>query len=235
MNNSQTILLTEMGLGPVWKLRQNVQSTAALGQASLPHQPDAKSPMSEAQTDLKVAPAGCPVCGFFSAHGAPHLGTQVTRPDYLFVVQSPDADQTGQGALLEGAAAVLLDNMLRALDVQRGGKAALVKLVQSGRTIAQSSEQLGGPDTLSLCQACLTQQIESMQPSMLIALGQNAAVSLLGMDAPQDFASLQGQLHEYHGRPLLLTYHPAYLLKRPADKSRAWSDLCLALQTLARV
>lgn len=229
MNNSQTILLAEMGLGPVWKLRQNLPSTKVVAQAPLSLQAEAKVPAPETHAAQDAAPGGCPVCGFFAVSrlGAPH-----TLPDYLFVAQSVGADQADQGAVLEGASGALLDNMLRALGVQRGGKAVLVNLIHFRSAITQTHEKLGSADVLSLCQTCLKQLVESMQPSILIALGHTAAVSLLGRDASQAFASLQGQLHEYQGRPLLVTYDPVYLLKRPKDKGRAWSDLCLALQTL---
>lgn len=231
MNNSQTILLREMGLGPVWRLRQKAQSTALLAQVPLSSHAEGKLLAPEMQSVQDAVLAGCPVCGFSVATG---LGAQKTRPDYLFVAQSPSLDQADQGAVLEGAGGVLLDNMLRALGVQRGGKAVLVNLVQCRSALTQSSDELGGLDTLSLCQTCLKQQLESIQPSMLIALGEAAAVSLLGLDGSLSCANGRGQLHEYQGRPLLLTFHPDYLLKRPKEKHLAWSDLCLAQQTLAR-
>ena len=83
------------------------------------------------------------------------------------------------------------------------------------------------------CRPYLDRQIELIHPSLIIALGKSAATTLLNVDAT--IASLRGRLHRYHGVPLLVTYHPAYLLRNLPDKAKAWEDLCLARTTMQRL
>lgn len=222
MNNSQTILLKEMGLGPIWKLRQSAPSSEA--PAQLERTPTAPEAL---QSDPKSELVLCPVCGFSQTSAAVAGGKQDARPDYLLVAQSLDA--AVHRTVSDHAGAVLLANMLRALGVQQGEKAALVNLVRSGSFDRPAGASLDDADVPSLCLACLKPHVEALQPSMLIALGETAGASLLGRATGS-----RGQLHEYQGRPMLVTFHPEYLLRRPKEKASAWSDLCLAMRTLAR-
>jgi DNA polymerase len=73
-------------------------------------------------------------------------------------------------------------------------------------------------------------QIDLIKPKLIVALGKTAAVNLLKRDAP--VASMRGKVHEYQGVPLIVTYHPAYLLRTLNDKAKAWADLCLAVETM---
>ena len=76
-------------------------------------------------------------------------------------------------------------------------------------------------------------QIALIQPAIIVALGKTAALSLLQLDPGVAVAELRGKIHRHAGLPLVVTYHPAYLLRSPVDKRKAWADLCLALQTYA--
>ena len=82
------------------------------------------------------------------------------------------------------------------------------------------------PEEVAQCEPYLLRQIELIRPALIIALGRHAAHSLLKTEVP--LARLRGQRLSYHGTPLIVTYHPAYLLRNPADKRKAWDDLCLA-------
>jgi DNA polymerase len=83
---------------------------------------------------------------------------------------------------------------------------------------------------ITACFPYLRRQIELIQPKLIVTLGKIASDTLLGSEAT--IASLRGKVHAYHGIPLIATYHPAYLLRTPQDKARAWEDLCLAKQTM---
>jgi DNA polymerase len=84
---------------------------------------------------------------------------------------------------------------------------------------------------VELCSPFLVRQVELLRPKLILAMGRFACQALLGTDA--SIASLRGRLHRYQGVPLIVTYHPAYLLRTLADKAKAWEDLCLARSTMA--
>ena len=86
------------------------------------------------------------------------------------------------------------------------------------------------PGEVDACRPYLDRQIALIRPKMIVALGRSAATTLLGIDAT--IASLRGRVHRYQGVPLVVTYHPAYLLRNLPDKAKAWEDLCLARATL---
>jgi DNA polymerase len=89
------------------------------------------------------------------------------------------------------------------------------------------------PEEMQKCEPFLQRQIELIDPKLVIALGRVAAQNLLAREA--SIASLRGRLHDYNGRPLIVTYHPAYLLRNLADKAKAWEDLCFAVSTMERL
>jgi DNA polymerase len=85
------------------------------------------------------------------------------------------------------------------------------------------------PQEVAQCAPLLQRQIALLQPRLILALGRFAAQSLLGSNAP--ISQLRGQLHQFAGIPVIVSYHPAYLLRNPADKARVWRDLCFARNT----
>ena len=86
------------------------------------------------------------------------------------------------------------------------------------------------PAEVAQCEPYLKRQVELVAPKLILAMGRFAVQSLLGSQEP--IGRLRGKVHQYHGVPLVVTYHPAYLLRNPLDKSRAWEDLCLALEVI---
>ena len=86
------------------------------------------------------------------------------------------------------------------------------------------------PLEIESCRPYLDRQIELIRPKLIIALGKSAATTLLNIDAT--IASMRGRIHRYRAVPLIVTYHPAYLLRNLPDKAKAWEDLCLARATL---
>ena len=86
------------------------------------------------------------------------------------------------------------------------------------------------PQEAAQCEPFLLRQIELIRPRLIVALGKTAASNLLRTDA--SLGSLRGRLHDFHGTPVLVTYHPAYLLRNLPDKAKSWEDLCLAVDTM---
>ena len=124
-----------------------------------------------------------------------------------------------------GQAGKLLDNMLMAIRLKRGNDVYIGNIVKCRPPGNRAPEA----DEIAACLPWLQRQIALIRPKIIVALGKTAATALLGKDAT--LASLRGRLHDYHGIPLVITYHPAYLLRTPADKAKAWQDLCLAVKT----
>ncbi|MBI5751788.1 MAG: uracil-DNA glycosylase [Hydrogenophilales bacterium] len=174
---------------------------------------------------LKQAVASCTACALHAQRTQAVLGVGDEQADWLFVGEAPGAEEDQQGEPFVGQAGKLLDNMLASIELKRGEKvyiANVVKCRPPGNRNPDTTEALA-------CAPYLDRQIALMQPKLIVALGKVAAVRLLGRDAT--IASLRGQVLDYHGTPLIITYHPAYLLRTLADKARAWEDLCFARQT----
>jgi DNA polymerase len=123
----------------------------------------------------------------------------------------------------------LLDNMLRAIGRTRG-EAAPEQQVYIANTLKcrPPGNRNPLPDELEKCEGFLIRQVQLVQPKVILAMGAFAAQSLLRSTDP--VGRLRGRVHQYRGVPLLVTYHPAYLLRNPVDKAKAWDDLCLAVE-----
>jgi DNA polymerase len=125
-----------------------------------------------------------------------------------------------------GQAGRLLDSMLAAAGLQRGRDTYIANVVKC-RPPGNRTPTL---DEATACAAYLDRQIDLVAPKIIVALGKTAATRLLGQEA--SLASLRGRVHSYRGRPLVVTYHPAYLLRTLPDKAKTWDDLLLARRTL---
>ena len=117
--------------------------------------------------------------------------------------------------------------MLAAIKLKRGKNVYIANIVKC----RPPDNRNPSADEIAQCLPYLQRQIALMQPKLIVALGKVASNALLGKEAT--IASLRSKLHDYHGIPLLVTYHPAYLLRSPSEKAKAWQDLCLAVQTMA--
>ncbi|MFN3398204.1 MAG: uracil-DNA glycosylase, partial [Sulfurimicrobium sp.] len=140
--------------------------------------------------------------------------------------EGPGAEEDRLGEPFVGPAGKLLDSMLAAIHLKRGSNvyiANTVKCRPPGNRNPEAAE-------MAACEHYLTRQIALLQPRLIVALGKVAAQGLLGND--HSIASLRGTLHQAQGIPLIVTYHPAYLLRSPLDKARAWEDLCFAVRTM---
>jgi DNA polymerase len=175
-------------------------------------------------SELKQQVRGCTACKLRSSCTQTVFGVGDENADWLFVGEGPGADEDVQGEPFVGKEGQLLDNMLRAIKLKRGNNVYIANIVKCCPPNNRNPDAV----EISTCLPYLQRQIELIQPKLIIALGKTAATALLGKDAT--LKSLRGQRHDYRGTPLLITYHPAYLLRSPSEKAKAWQDLCLAAE-----
>ncbi|OZA30340.1 MAG: uracil-DNA glycosylase [Hydrogenophilales bacterium 17-61-9] len=209
---SRDDIFNELGIGPVWRLR-NAQGEAPRDPAALPIQ---------SWEQLADAVAHCTACKLHASRIRGVLGAGDRNADWLIVGEAPGADEDEQGEPFVGQAGKLLDAMLGAIGLARGNNVYMTNVLKSRPPGNRDPE----PDELAACRPYLQAQIAFIQPKIILALGHVAAQSLL--DTQETIGRLRGQAHRFQGVPLVATYHPAYLLRKPTEKARAWEDLCLA-------
>jgi len=219
-----------MGLAPVWRLRQRAAPPAV--SASEPAAPVA--PASREQrilrmdwNALRAAVAGCTDCKLRATCRQTVLGVGDERAAWMLVGEAPGAEEDRLGEPFVGQAGKLLDNMLAAIDLGRGRNVYIANVLKCRPPGNRNPE----PEEVAMCSPYLLRQIGLIQPKLIVAMGRFAAQTLLHTDAT--IASLRGAVHRYAGVPLLVTYHPAYLLRNLPDKAKAWADLRFAVRTMA--
>jgi DNA polymerase len=179
--------------------------------------------------ELQQQVSNCSACKLRAGCQQTVFGVGDKQADWLFVGEGPGADEDAQGDPFVGQAGKLLDNMLTAIKLKRGNKVYIANVVKC----RPPSNRIPEADEVATCLPYLQRQIELIQPKLIVALGKTAATSLLGRDAT--LGSLRGTVHDYRGIPLIVTYHPSYLLRAPSEKAKAWQDLCFALTTHAKI
>lgn len=182
---------------------------------------------------LKQQVAECRRCGLCEGRKNTVFGVGDEKAKWLFIGEGPGRNEDQQGEPFVGPAGKLLDNMLLSMGVKRGENAYIANIVKCRPTDDNGRDRPPSPQEVVSCLPYLQRQIELIQPTVLVALGKTAAISLLGMDPATPVSRLRGTLHRYQDLPLVVTYHPAYLLRTLTDKSKAWADLCLAMSTYA--
>lgn len=170
---------------------------------------------------LKEQVASCRACVLHETRTQTVFGVGDPQADWLFIGEAPGADEDLQGEPFVGRAGQLLNAMLKALGLAR--EQVFIANVLKCRPPGNRDPR---PEEVIACESFLQQQIRLIQPKVIVALGRHAAHNLLKTD--QALASLRGRVHSYENTPLVITYHPAYLLRTPSDKGKAWADLCLA-------
>ncbi len=178
---------------------------------------------------LKQAVSGCTACPLHARRNKTVFGVGDERAAWLFVGEGPGADEDRLGEPFVGQAGKLLDNMLAAIGLQRGTDVYIANIVKCRPPGNRNPE----PAEARACEPYLARQIQLIKPRLIVALGRIAAQNLLGTDAT--VGNLRGRLLDYDGIPLLVTYHPAYLLRNLTDKARVWEDLCLARATMRKL
>ncbi|MBI5259632.1 MAG: uracil-DNA glycosylase [Burkholderiales bacterium] len=176
---------------------------------------------------LRDAVANCRACTLCESRTQTVFGVGHERAHWMIVGEAPGEQEDLRGEPFVGAAGRLLDRMLLALGLTRA-PAAPNQQVYIANTLKcrPPRNRNPAPEELQRCQPFLERQVELVQPRIILAMGRFAVQSLLASTEP--IGRLRGQVHTWRGRPLVVTYHPAYLLRSPADKARAWADLCLA-------
>ncbi|MBU1214584.1 MAG: uracil-DNA glycosylase [Gammaproteobacteria bacterium] len=177
-------------------------------------------------TALKDKVRDCTACKLRAGCTQTVFGVGDEQADWLFVGEGPGADEDAQGEPFVGQAGKLLDNMLFAIGLKRGDNVYIANVVKCRPPNNRNPEA----DEIATCLPYLQQQIALIKPKLIVALGKTAATALLERDAT--LGSLRGTTHDFHGTPLLVTYHPAYLLRSPAEKAKAWQDLKFAVALL---
>jgi uracil-DNA glycosylase family 4 len=191
---------------------------------------------------LTEAVAACQACELCTGRRAPVFGgadaQAPQRADWLVVGEPPDDIDERVGTPLAEQAGQLLDNMLKAVGVSRrnAGSAELGAYVTNVVKCRPALMRNPTSHELAVCEHWLRREVALVQPKVILAMGRFAAQTLLHGSLPEGsklpFGKLRGQLYHYQGIPVVVTYHPSYLLRNPLEKARAWADLCLALATV---
>lgn len=271
MSARRETILKELGLGPLWKLRQPVAAepveppraptepatvvmpdgmavaparamsdaagdappdwgTPPIGAEAAPANLSAPSPLAgvdwEALTEMIHA---CRACGLCAARKQAVPGVGDREADWLFVGEGPGAEEDARGEPFVGQAGKLLDSMLAAIDLKRGNDVYIANAVKC----RPPENRTPLPEETETCRPFLQRQIELIQPRLIVALGRPAAQTLLQSEVK--IGAARGQLFDYAGIPVIVTYHPAYLLRNLADKAKAWEDLVFARRTMRRL
>jgi len=181
---------------------------------------------------LREAVAGCRACSLCESRRQTVFGVGNPAADWMIVGEAPGEQEDREGEPFVGRAGQLLDRMLHALDLTRAEAAparqVFIANVLKCRPPANRNPQ---PQEVSQCEPYLLRQMALVQPKVILAMGRFAVQSLLKTSEP--IGKLRGRVHMVQGVPVVVTYHPAYLLRNPADKALAWADLCLAREVRA--
>lgn len=249
MSSRRDEMMKEMGISTVWRLRQPPAAETAVPAAETPaglapaptgagRQPVVPPPAALRPADeraailhmdwtaLKASVAGCTACPLHAGRKQAVFGVGDEAADWLFVGEGPGADEDALGDPFVGQAGKLLDSMLAAIELKRGTNVYIANVVKCRPPGNRNPE----PAEARQCEPYLERQIALLQPKLIVALGKVAAVNLLAREAT--VASLRGTVHEYRGIPLVITYHPAYLLRSLPEKAKAWVDLRFAVDTM---
>ncbi|MFC4158766.1 uracil-DNA glycosylase [Chitinimonas lacunae] len=176
---------------------------------------------------LQTEVAACQACGLCKSRTRTVFGVGVPQADWMVVGEAPGAEEDRQGQPFVGQAGKLLDSMLASVGRSRQENVFIANVLKC-RPPQNRNPQ---PDEVALCLPFLRRQIELIQPKLIFAVGRFAAQALLGQDGP--ISALRSRVHTPpNSAPVVVSYHPAYLLRNPPDKIKSWADLLLAKQTL---
>ena len=248
-------LLIELGLVPTWRLRASTPPAKPVAAASAKAQDAVVSPAAKSAVPVAPRPAiavpmpgasdaraeriavldwnnfaadvdACTACALAKSRRKSVPGVGDVQAEWLFVGEAPGSEEDLKGEPFVGQAGKLLDAMLAALGMKRGENVYIANVLKCRPPNNRTPE----PREVECCRPYLDRQIALIQPRVIVALGKSAATTLLEVEAT--IASLRGRVHRYRGVPLIVTYHPAYLLRNLPDKAKAWEDLLLARRTL---
>ncbi len=238
------VLWHAMGVGPLWRSRAGAASEA------LPDAIEDKGAASpEAVADPRTAAiaqmpwdtladtvAGCTACALCKTRTRTVFGVGHRQAEWMLIGEAPGAEEDARGEPFVGQAGKLLDNMLASVGLSREGETPQSVYIANVLKCRPPGNRNPEPEEVAQCEPYLKRQVALVQPRLIVVMGRFAAQALLGTDAT--IASMRGRVHQVQieGRsiPVIVTYHPAYLLRNLADKAKSWADLCLARSVLAR-
>ena len=193
-------------------------------------------------TALRDTVAGCQACGLCQGRTQTVFGVGDTAAEWMVVGEAPGEQEDLQGEPFVGPSGQLLDNMLKAIGLNRhahasgeganGGSALRGVYIANVVKCRPPGNRNPHPDEVAKCDPYLARQVALVRPKIILAMGRFAVQSLLQTTEP--IGKLRGQVHRYHGVPVIVTYHPAYLLRNLPEKAKAWADLCLAMDVAER-
>jgi len=190
-----------------------------------PAEPDAPLPPLQSLTEIRAAVAACTRCSLYSTATNPVPGEGNPDADFMVVGEAPGATEDETGKPFVGAAGKLLTQILEAIKLSR--EDVFICNVLKHRPPGNRNPE---PNEVRACSPYLIRQIELVKPKVILALGTFSAQTLLDCKTP--IGKLRGQIHQYHGVPVVVTYHPAALLRNPAWKRPTWEDVQLARRIL---
>jgi uracil-DNA glycosylase family 4 len=176
--------------------------------------------------ELRSAVASCTRCSLCESRSQTVFGVGNPAADWMIIGEAPGAEEDRRGEPFVGRAGKLLDEMLLGIGEKRDSV-----FIANILKCRPPNNRDPSPDEAASCRPYLERQIELVQPKIILAVGRVAAQQLLQSDAP--VGRLRGKVHHLGDMPLVVTYHPAYLLRSPSQKRKSWDDLCLAMQVMA--
>lgn len=268
MSASRQRILAEMGIKPLWRLREAASSgqeaSAAVPESlpdlapadPLPATPKVEArpivsagaavprpesatpavPRSEQATalaldwpELEETVANCRKCRLCERRKQAVFGVGDRNAEWMLVGEGPGAEEDQRGEPFVGQAGRLLDSMLASVGLRRGENVYIANAVKCRPPGNRTPEA----DEMAACRPYLERQIELVRPRLIVAMGRPAAQTLLETEVK--VGASRGRMFAYHDIPVIVTYHPAYLLRNLADKAKAWEDLCFATDQFARL
>jgi uracil-DNA glycosylase family 4 len=206
----------------VWE-RRDLARPAAVAAAV----PQSAAPLG--WVELEHAVETCTLCPLHQTRTQGVFGVGDRNAQWMVIGEAPGADEDRQGEPFVGRAGQLLNSMLKAIGLKR--EQVFIANILKSRPPNNRDPR---PEEVRACIPYLFRQVELVNPKLILCVGRIAAQTLLETDTP--IGKLRGQLHRIAGnRPMIVTYHPAYLLRSPAEKRKSWSDLLLAMRTFEQV
>ena len=239
MNTPRRQILKELNLLPVWQLKSGARKQNKTLESQSSEVSQLVSPLDPAKDSqkcheipqmnwdqLRLAVSNCTACPLYEKRNQTVFGVGDENADWLFVGEGPGAREDATGEPFVGQAGQLLDQMLAAIKLSRSHQVYITNIVKC----RPPNNRDPSINEARQCKSYLTRQIALIKPKLIVALGKVAAQNLLQCE--DSISSLRGKIHDYSGIPLIVTYHPAYLLRALPEKAKAWKDLCFAQSTM---
>jgi DNA polymerase len=227
-----------MGMGPIWLRRDQPVASPVEGVAAKVSATDSREQRIArlGWDELGAEVANCRACHLCETRTQTVFGVGNPNAEWMLIGEAPGAEEDARGEPFVGQAGRLLDNILMSIGLTRTGPTPQSVYIANVLKCRPPGNRNPEPAEVAQCEPFLLRQVELVNPKLILVMGRFAAQSLLGTDA--SIASLRGRAHRINvaGReiPVVVTYHPAYLLRNLVDKAKVWADLCLAKDVAAR-